>query len=166
MCFRANECVSPEVKAQISRKVPGEVVDAVVVSAGQSAGVIGPIEAKIFAADSRHHVRADFLADHRPVHGVEVVENRAIRLRNQAEPRLHPAINFLPGAPGDLTSETDVALKEKNSAEARVEPSTQRGKRISLAVSGGAWRCDRAEPERPMKLLRLGGATQGKGDEE
>ena len=81
MDFWPDERISPKVLANVGAKMSGEVVAAGVVGAGRiSATVIRGIKAQVLAADSGHHVAAEFLAKFRTVHGIEVIENRTVGL--------------------------------------------------------------------------------------
>src|SRR6266699_3265301 len=103
--------MAPEVEANVSANVSGEVIAALVICArGKSAGHVARVEPKIFAADSCHDVRANFLLKGLSVNGVEVIEDWTIGLHNP-KVRNGTSVNGLPCSPDDFAAETKSSMK-------------------------------------------------------
>ena len=120
-----DKCVSPEVVTDVGGKVSGEVVAALVIGSGRkSALVVRSVETQILATDSSHHVSAEFLIELSAVNCIETIKDRAIR-RLEEEAVTGLGVQRLMRAPGNVDTEPDVVLQNKNSAEARVQASAQ-----------------------------------------
>src|SRR5438067_13572395 len=84
MGFWPDKGIAPEVVANIGGEVSCEMVTALVIGAGsEAAGVVRRIEAKIFAANSCHHIAAEFLIELCAINGVKVVKTGTVRGPNR-----------------------------------------------------------------------------------
>lgn len=154
MGLGSNECMSPEVVADVGGKVSGKVVAALVIGAGRkSALVVRGVEAQVLATDSSHYISTEFLAQLPSIHGIETIKDRPIR-RLEEEPVAGLGVERLMRTPGNVYPEADVVLQDKNSAEAWVQASTERRKNIAGAVGRNGGRFHAAEAKGAMELLR------------
>lgn len=113
-----DEKVSVNVEADVATNMHQEMSAAGVVAATaeRSAGVVGLVEAQVFATDAGHRVRSKFLAEARTEQSVEVIKNRPEW--NVAE---GGRIEILPRPPGHLAIEAEVLLHENIGAHAWVK---------------------------------------------
>jgi len=115
--LRAEKKVSPYVVADAAANIDQEVVAAGVIVAGETVGAIRQIESSGLPTDAGHEVRADFLADARLVHAVEIKQNRAERLTTGS------AISSLTPFPTTLKGEADAFVEYDIRAHAGIKAS-------------------------------------------
>jgi len=123
MGFRSDECMPPEVVANVGAKVSGKVVAAHVIgAAGEAVTVELSVEPQVLTANSCHYIAAELLAELCAINGVEIVEDWAIgRLEDAATFR----VNSLMCSPRNFPTETEVMLQDKEAAKAGVQSSAQ-----------------------------------------
>ena len=121
MGFWPDEGVSPEVVAQVSAQVPGKVITALIVGAGEGSAIeVGRIKAKVFAADAGHYVTAKHFGEPPAIDRIEIVKDGTIRL-NDAEIGGASAIDRTARAPRDIAAESNVFLYKDCAAETGIK---------------------------------------------
>ena len=136
MGFWPDKGIAPEVVANIGGEVSCEMVTALVIGAGsEAAGVVRSIEAKIFAANSCHHIAAEFLIEFCAINGVKVVKNGTVRGLKQ-KIGTGCSVHRLMCTPGSLAPETDVVLQNEEATEAGIEATAYGWKICTAAVRG------------------------------
>ena len=149
--FRPDKQISPDVVAKARAEVPVEMIAAdVICAAHKTARISSLIEPKVLAADSSHQLGPELLPQLRGPYTVKVIKYRAIRLVS--------AIVILSGSPCGLALYADMMAYQNIGAEAGIQPAPIRREKYSGRVSCSCGRCERAETEGSVKLLRLGRA--------
>lgn len=151
----ANEGVSPEVISDVAAKVECKVVAAHVIgAAGEAVTVELGVEPQVLAADSRHHITAEFFAEFASVDGIEIVKDGAVRGYSESG-GIAFRIKRLMCSPSDFSTESEMVLQNKEAAETWIESPCQGWKVGAIAVRRWAGSANRTESECSVKFLSL-----------
>src|SRR5207248_1771229 len=136
MSFRPDEGITPEVVTNIGAEVSGKMITTLVIGAGSdAAGVVGSIEAEIFAANSCHHIAAEFLIELCAINGVKVIKNGTVRGLKQ-KIGTGCGVHRLMRTPRSFDAETDVVLQNEEPTQAGIEATAYGWKICTIAVRG------------------------------
>ena len=151
--FRPNEEIAPRIKPDGGAEMAEEMVAADVVGAGgKTANGEILIETDALRADAALQFELNLVGDRRRIDGVEIVENRPIRLAEE------PLEITAAGAPGDFTTDTEMVEEKDIATECRIETA---GQRLGKVVAGSARSrrgCEGVRTKSDIDLLRVSGA--------
>lgn len=134
MSFWPDEGISPEVITYVGADVSCKMVAAHVIGAASEVVAVElGVEAQVLATNSSHHIAAKFFAKFASVDGVEIVKDRPIGSRGE-ETGIAFSVECLMRSPGNLATEAQMVLQNKEAAEAGIKPSTQGRENVAIAV--------------------------------
>lgn len=117
VCLRTNEDGPPQIEAHSSAEVPHKMIAAGIVGAAEIVTLVERlIKPAALSADARHQLRRYSFAYWWRPHGIDIVKQRAKRLK--------APVKILAGSPGYFASDPKMMLDEKIAAEIEESPAT------------------------------------------